>query len=227
MKKTSNGVIPSVKNQVLVLDRLAEFYFSWVDDFVELMSEMTWEISFRELRSTILYLYEFWYIKRSYTWKWNEFYVKITKKWITYYEKVFNPKKKLYIKESFFDKIKKIWEWVDAIKWIATWAVAIFTIFWVVFHWEIKEQFSAKIIWNKTIEVQFTENEAIEFLKKEFSKKIQFNCKIKKIDEIVCEVKRRETGLENLHWTFEIKKIIPKKRIVLRKDNKWKIFLVK
>lgn len=222
-----NWFIPSVKNQTLVLDRLAEFYFSWVDSFVELMSEMTWEISFKELRSTILYLVEFWYIQRSYTWKWNEFFVKITKKWITYYEKIFQPEENLHIKDSFLDKIKKIWEWIDAVKWIATWAVAVLTIFWISFHSEISEQFSASIISNNQIEIQFTEKEAIAFLKKKFSDDLQFSCKSKNINEIICEIKNQKNYLEDLHWTIEIKKIIPEKRIILKKDDNWNITFLK
>lgn len=233
MENLLNTVIPSVKNQILVLDRLAEFYFSWVDNFIELMSEMTWEISFKELRSTILYLTEFWYIQRSYTWKWNEFFVKITKKWITYYEKVFEPNEKLHVKDSFLNKIKKFWEWINVIKWIATWVVAIFTIFWVTFHWEIKKQFSAKIILDNSqiqeneIKIQFTKIEAINFLKRRFSRDLEFSCKIKKENEIVCEVENQKIIPEGFHWTLEIKKTIPEKRIILKKNLDWKIILIK
>jgi len=220
-----NWFIPSVENQTLVLDRLAEFYFSWVDSFVELMSEMTWEISFKELRSTILYLLEFWYIQRSYTWKWNEFFVKITKKWITYYEKIFQPEEKLQVKDSFLNKIRKLSEGIDAVKWIATWAVAIFTIFWVSFHSEISKEFSAKIFSNEKTEIHFTEKEAINFLKNRFSKDLKFSCNLVKLNEIICEIKNQKLMLNDLHGSFENKIIIPEKRIVLRKNINWKIFI--
>ncbi len=231
MKDIVNWIIPSVKNQVLVLDRLAEFYFSWVDNFIELMSEMTWEISFRELRSTILYLYEFWYIKRSYTWKWNEFYVKITKKWISYYEKIFEPNEKIKVKDSFLDKVKKLWEWVDALKWIATWAVAIFTIFWATFHSEISEEFSsrfsAKIFQDQKNENEFTTKEAIRFLKNKFPRELRFSCKIKNENEVICEVENKKGVQKSLHWSAENKKTIFDKKIVLKKNVNWKIILVK
>jgi len=222
-----NWFIPSVENQTLVLDRLAEFYFSWVDSFVELMSEMTWEISFKELRSTILYLLEFWYIQRSYTWKWNEFFVKITKKWITYYEKVFSPDEDLHIKDSFLDKIKKLSEWINSVKWIATWVVAIFTIFWVSFHSEISDKFSANVFHENEVKIDFTKEEAVDFLKNRFSKDLEFSCNLVKLNEIICEIKKQKWILKNLHGSFENKKTIPEKRIVLRKNVNWKILIIK
>jgi len=219
-----NWFIPSVENQTLVLDRLAEFYFSWVDSFVELMSEMTWEISFKELRSTILYLVEFWYIQRSYTWKWNEFFVKITKKWITYYEKVFQPEEKLHIKDSFLDKIKKLSEWIDSVKWIATWAVAIFTIFWVSFHSEISDKFSANVFHENEAKIDFTKEEAIKFLKKKFPKSVYVSCKSKTSLEMICNIKFSNFQKNILRNSdFRNKKTISNKEIVLRKDSKWKI----
>lgn len=223
---SKNTIIPSIKDQALVLDRLAEFYFSWIDSFVELISEMTWEISFKKLRAVILYLVEFWYIQRSYTWKWNEFYVKITKKWIVYYEEIFssenvNNEKKL----TFLEKIKKVSEWVGAVKWIATWVVAVFTILWVWFHSEISNQFSAKILQtNEKNEIVFTQKEAIRFLKNKFEN-VKFNCVFIQKNTFSCKV-IKDKKLQVLHWSFEEKRLVDKK-IILRKWPDWEIFLVK
>lgn len=218
-----NWFIPSVEDQALVLDRLAEFYFSWVDSFVELISEMTWEISFKELRSTILYLLEFWYVQRSYTWKWNEFFVKITKKWITYYEKIFESEGKLEKKESFLDKIKRFSEWINAVKWIATWAVAVLTIFWWYFHQEIWNQFSADVFHESAVENNFSEKEAIEFLKNRFSKDLNFSCRKNKNNEFFCNITIKKVNLNKLSNS----KLQNNKKILLKKDLNWKIKIVR
>ena len=233
-----NWIIPSLKTQSLVLDRLAEFYFSWVDNFIELMSEMTWEISFKELRAAVLYLIEFWYIKRSYTWKWNEFFVKITKKWIKYYEKIFTFEEKIYIKPSFLDRIKKLSEWVNALKWIATWAVAIFTIFWISFHSEIVKEFSVNIFSTEKNELIFTKKEAIKFLRNKFNNEWKIACTVKSKNEIICKITNwtnwfKRVNLNHdlnkkniLYWSSNYKKTTLLKRIVLRKNNNW-IILIK
>jgi len=218
-----NWFIPSIKNQTLVLDRLAEFYFSWINTDIELMSEMTWEISFVDLRSTILYLVEFWYIQRFYSWKTNEFHVRITKKWILHYEKIFQPEKKIHIKNSFLQKIKNFWEWIDAIKWIATWAVAIFTIFWISFYEQIWNNFSANIsqeqLWNNWININFTEVEAIQFLKNKMWQEFNFSCEIKESEAICKIVKDGKNNLntQSVKLYKEEEKTILDKKMVLKK----------
>ena len=230
-----NWFIPSVKNQTLVLDRLAEFYFSWISSAVELMSEMTWEISFKELRSTILYLVEFWYIQRSYTWKWNEFYVKITKKWISHYEKIFQPEQNLHVKDSFLDKIKNLSEGINSIKWIATWAVAVFTIFWVSFHEEIWNNFSANVFKEQVqehwtwVKVNFTEREAIRFLKNKIWRHYNFSCVIKNT-EAVCKIVqdvRFNNEIKDFNFSQEKEKIISNKEMILEKMEDWGIKMMK
>ena len=175
------NLIPSIKDQAIVLDRLVEYYLSGYTEPIELMSELTWEISFRRLRSVVLYLVEFWYIKRSYNWENNKFYVVITKQWISYYEKIFNRSEKLEKEENFIDKIKRVAEWVNAVKWIATWIIAIFAIFWITFHSEIVERFSAKIFWNDYQENKLQNFHWVEWKKSNLRK---YDEKVIKIDKI-------------------------------------------
>ncbi len=136
------SLIPSVKKQALVLEKLINNFFSWIDSHVELMLELAGELDFKEIKSTAIYLDQYWYIDLLETGKLNEIYAKVSKQWIAYYEEMFKDKhyNKLPAKTSV--KLENIASVFKNFKSITVWIIAILTLFWIS-SWTIEDFFKS------------------------------------------------------------------------------------
>ena len=141
----TKSLIPSIENQAIILERLVGNYLSWIDSHVNLVLELTWEMSFNNIRKTVIYLNEYWYIESLETEKLNEIYVKVLKKWILYYEEMFEQKSEgknvspnkldLNAVSGIFKNFKNIAVWIIALLalfWISSWSIEdFFADFWI------------------------------------------------------------------------------------------------
>jgi len=199
--------IPSIKDQSIILDRVTEYYFNWIDSHIEIMTALSWEISFNKLRSAVIYLVDFWYLEKLETSTGNEFYIKVTKKWIEYYEEIFSKKDEVQ-ETGFKEKINNITENINAVKTMAISAVALMAIFWASndsIHSFIKST-SANIFWWKNIdnELFLNNNDAINYLEKKFKAEWQVECSKISDLEVACLIKNPNSW-KNIQWKLVIK----------------------
>lgn len=186
--------IPPLQDQAVILDRLTEYYFNWVDSHIEIVTALSWEMSFNDLRAAVIYLIEFWYLEKLETEKKNEFYVKITKKWIEYYEEIFSSSKeeKKVVKISFKEKIKEFTDNVNAVRTLVVSTAAVLAIFWITnnaIQWFVKWT-TASILWSndKKYEFEIDKNEAIKYLEEQFQDNWKIKCTKVSDFEVLCKI---------------------------------------
>lgn len=112
-----------IEVQALALDRLFDALKNGIKENVNLLQELTGEVSFKELRAAVYTLAELGYISHDESIPDHQgFFCKITKEGIKYHQDIFEPQE---TEKGFFDKIKDLFSFFEKAKNIAFTVVTI------------------------------------------------------------------------------------------------------